>query len=158
MFAAVSMGNLWRMARNDLQGYDVTPALDVIKMQSRSPEYSLPALEILGRMPGKDVQSYLARIVGDPGQDLKTMRLPGVFELNRHLQKFGVLIDKKQVDDLKRATLGAPDGTPFRAQMNVTASMISRASAPRTGDDLRNFRPDPPAPPKEKEEKKDKDN
>lgn len=155
MFAFVSMDALWRMAKGDLQGYDVTPALDVIKLQVRSPEMALPALEILGRMPGKQIQLQLAGLVADPGSDIKAMRMPALIELNRHLQKNGVQLDKVRIDDLKKTAKEVPavdDTRDFRAQLNVTLSMISRTSGTKTGGDLLKFRPDPPpAPPKEKE-------
>ena len=156
LFASTSMDTLWRMARGEIQGYNVMPALDVIKAQARSPEYGLPALEILGRVPGRDIQALLARIVGNPAEDVKTMRTPAVMELNRHMQKYGVQVDKKQVSDLKLAAREAAEGSVFRAQLNVTMSMISRISAPQTGTELFKFRPDAPAPPKEEKKNKDK--
>ncbi len=153
-FAATSMYTLWKMARGELQGYDVTPALDVIKAQVRSPEYGLPALEILGRMPGKAIQLQLAGLVADPNNDLKTLRMPAVLELNRHLQKNGVQLDKGRLDELKMTALETPLGSEFRTQLNVTLSMIARSSGAKTGGDLLKFQPDAaPPPPKEKKDK-----
>jgi hypothetical protein len=86
---------------------------------------------------------------------LKAVRLPAGFELNRHMQKYGVLIDQKQVEDLKSAHRTAAEGSPFRAQLNVTISMTTQPTSPRTGAELIQFQPDVPPPPKE--EKKDKD-
>jgi CheY-like chemotaxis protein len=154
-FSRVSMDTLWRMAHGEIQGYNVLPALDVVKRQLRSPENALQALEILGRLPGKEIQYQLAAIATDPAQDAK-VRLPAAIELNRHMQKNGVQLDKKQLADLKEAHKESAEGTPFRAQLNVTISMIARPTAPRTGADLLRFSPDAPAP--AKEEKKDKDN
>src|ERR1035438_3220853 len=74
-FAKVSMDTLWRMARGEIQGYNVMPALDVIRRQLRSPDNALQALEILGRLPGKEIQYQLAAIATDPAQDAK-VRLP----------------------------------------------------------------------------------
>jgi hypothetical protein len=151
LFATISMDTLWRMARGEIQGYDVRPAFGVIKAQTRSPDYGLSALEILGRLPGREVQSLLARIVGDPQEDLKAMRTPAVMELNRHMQTFGVQIGKKQVEDLKQAAGQAAEGSPFRTQLNVTVSLIARSNSPQTGAELIRFRPDAPPPPKQKE-------
>jgi len=151
LFATISMDALWRMARGEIQGYDVLPALGVIKAQTRSPDYGLSALEILGRLPGREIQSLLARIVGDQQEDLKALRMPAVMELNRHMQTFGVQISKKQVEELKQAAGEAAEGSPFRTQLNITASLISRTNAPQTGAELIRFRPDAPPPPKQKE-------
>ncbi|MBI1829942.1 MAG: hypothetical protein HYR84_00665, partial [Planctomycetes bacterium] len=120
----------------------------------RSPEFSLQAMEILGRFPGRAIQAYLAGIVGDPNEDVKTMRMPAVLELNRHMQRHGVLVDKNQLAALKQAR-DASKGTLFGTELNVTVSMFSRASAPATGRDLLNFQRDvAPPPPPPKEEKK----
>ena len=152
-FAKLSMDTLWKMARGEISGYDVTPALQVIKDQLRSPDNALRALEILGRLPGKEIQYQLAGIVSDTDLDAK-MRVPAVLELNRHMQKNGVQLDKKQVANLQSAATQAAEGTVLRTQLNVTVSMISRTTGAKTGADLFKFRPDAPAPPKE--DKKDK--
>jgi hypothetical protein len=55
---------------------------------------------------------------------------------------------------LQIAKQQAAEGTPFREQLNITVSQMTRPNAVRTGGDLSNFRPDAPPPPKEKEEKK----
>src|ERR1043165_1862430 len=48
-FAKVSMDTLWRMARGEITGYSVMPALDVIMDQLGVPDNDVMALEILGR-------------------------------------------------------------------------------------------------------------
>jgi len=156
-FSKVSMDTLWRMARGDITGYNVMPALDVILDQIRNPDYAVEALEILGRLPGKDVQYRLANIVNNNATDAK-LRIPAAIELNRHIHKNGVLLDKRQQADLKQAFAAAAEGTPLRTQLTITMSTLVRPSAAVTGADLFQFRPDVAAPPKEKEdEKKDKD-
>ena len=147
-FAKASLDTLWRMARGEIKGYDVTPAVDTLFDRLNSKDYAVAAVEILGRLPGKQIQFKLAGIVTDPGRD--QLRLPAAVELNRHIQTNGVLIDEKQVADLKAAQAQAGEGTPLRAQLNVTASLIARTTAAKTGSDLSRFRPDAPAAPKEK--------
>lgn len=151
-FAKVSMDLLWRIGRGEIEGYDVAPALDVILDQLQSPENSLLAMEILGRLPRKEIQYRLAAIAVDPTRG--KLRLPAVFELNRHLQKNGMHLDRKQVAELKIAHKEAVE-PELREYLTVTMSIVSRATPKQTGKDLLNFRPDVPAPPKEKEEKKD---
>jgi hypothetical protein len=152
-FRRLSMDTLWRIGKGEIEGYDINPALDVIVAQLASKEYAVEAMEILGRLPGRDIQSRLAKIVGDPARDLK-LRTAASLELNRHLQQNGVLIDKNQQQELQIAKQQAAEGTPFREQLNITVSQMTRPNAVRTGGDLSNFRPDAPPPPKEKEEKK----
>lgn len=154
LMSTASMFTLWQMARGELPGYDIRPAIDVIKTQVRTPDNTLPALETLGRLPGRTVQGYLAGIVVDLKEDVKTLRMPALLELNRHMQKNGVQIDKNQIDALKQIARDAAEGQPFRVQLNITLSMVSRTSTVRTGSELFKFRPDlPPPPPKEKEAK-----
>ena len=85
------------------------------------------------------------------------MREPAAWELNRHMQKFGVQIDRKQQDNLKAAAKLAPEGTFLQAQLNVSISLITPPTATKTGTDLFNFRPDVPAPPPKKEKEKEKE-
>jgi hypothetical protein len=153
-FSKVSMDTLWRMARGDISGYNVMPALDVIVDQIRNPEYAVEALEILGRLPGKEVQYRLAAIARDSARDVK-LRIPATIELNRHLHKNGVLLDKKLQADLKLAYAAAEEGTPLRTQLTITMSTLVRPSPAATGTDLFLFRPDPPIPAKEKEKEKE---
>jgi tetratricopeptide (TPR) repeat protein len=149
-FSKASMDTLWRMARGEIKGYDITPALDTILDQLNSKDYAVEAVEILGRLPGKQIQYKLAGIVTDPARD--KLRLPASMELNRHMQANGVLLDPKLLGELKLAQQGAAEGTPLRVQLNVTASLIARTTAAKTGGELWRFQPDAPAAPKEKKE------
>jgi hypothetical protein len=153
LFADASMYFLWAMARGEIAGYDVKPALDVVKRQLQSPKNLLAALEIMGRLPGKEIQMQLAGIVSDPEIDLK-MRVPAAIELNRHMQKNGVQIDKLMIGHLQTAAKQAEAGSVLRNELNVTVSMIARPTSTKTGSDLFKFRPD--EPPAKKDEKKDK--
>jgi CheY-like chemotaxis protein len=156
-FSDASMYFLWAMARGEITGYDVKPAVDVVKSQLKSPKNLVPALEFLGRVPGKEIQYQLAGIVSDPDVDEK-MRVPAAMELNRHMQKNGVQLDKKQIANLQAAANQTAEGSVLRTELNVTVSMIARTTGAKTGADLFKFQPDPPAKAKDKgkEEKKDK--
>jgi hypothetical protein len=154
-FAKVSMDYLWRMARNEIPGYDVRPAQRAVMAALRSPETATEALEILSRLPGAEPQSRLAGIVTDAGQD--KLRLPAAMELNRHLQKFGLQLDRQQVAQIKQAYKEAGDAQ-LKAQLAITLGAFG-PSANLTGSRLIEFRPDSPAPqqpmpPEKKEEKK----
>jgi hypothetical protein len=157
-FSVEAIDKLWRMARGELTGYDVTPALDVIKSRATAMEYAPLPIEILGRMPGKAIQLQLAGLVGDAGLDEKRIRIPAAMELNRHMQKNGVLLDKNQLANLKKLANQAAEGSEMRAQLNVTVSLFSRgAAAAKTGADILKFQADPPPMPKEKDKEKEKE-
>jgi hypothetical protein len=148
------------MARGEIQGYNLQPTLDTVIDQLRSKDYAEDAIHILGRLPGKEVQYKLAGIATDPMRD-KKLRIPAAEELNRHMQKNGVQIDKKLIAQLKEAQKDPAIDPNLRTNLTVTVSLIARATPPQTGAQLFRFEPDkaaPPPAPKEKEEKKDKDN
>jgi tetratricopeptide (TPR) repeat protein len=153
-YAKSSLDILWRMARGEIKGYNLSPAVETLIDRLNSKDYAVEAAEILGRLPGKQIQYKLAGIVADPARD--KLRLPACTELNRHIQDNGVLIDPKLIGVLKTAQTQAAEGTPLRAQLNITASLIGRTTAAKTGDDLGRFRPDPPPAPKD--QKKEKEN
>lgn len=156
LFAKTAMDRIYKMSRGEITGYDIAPTLDVVKTKVKTPEFGLQAMEIVGRFPGRAIQAYLAGFVSDPNEDIKTVRMPAVLELNRHMQRNGVLVDKNQLAALKAAR-DAMKGTPLGTELNVTVSMFSRTGAPLTGRDLLNFQRDaaPVPPPMPKEEKKD---
>lgn len=144
-FSRVALDYLWRMARNEIQGYDVRPAMPAVLTALRSPESAPEALEILGRLPGSEPQARLAGVVLDAGQD--KLRIPAAMELNRHVQKFGLMLNNVQVAQLKQAQKEATD-PQLKAQLAITLGVLG-PTARATGGRLIQFRPDapPPAPP-----------
>ena len=135
------------MARGEIKGYDVTPAVDTLFDRLNSKDYAVAAVEILGRLPGKQIQFKLAGIVTDPGRD--QLRLPAAVELNRHIQTNGVLIDEKQVADLKASHASRRgDAAAGPAQRDRQPDRPHHCGKDRQRS--RRFRPDAPAAPKEK--------
>ena len=150
-FAKVGIDWLWRMARNEIQGYDVRPAQNAVIAALRSPETATEALEILSRLPGIEPQARLASVVMDAGQD--KLRIPAAMELNRHLQKYGLMLNRIQVTQLKQTYQGAAD-PQLKAQLAITLGAFG-PSANLTGSRLIQFHADPPAPPPMPPEKKE---
>jgi hypothetical protein len=143
-FSPQSLGLLWRIGRGELPGYDLRAAQDAISDAIRNPDLALLALETLGRVPGQLAQARLAAVVLVGGQG--KLRVPAAIELNRHIQKFGLMLDSVQRNDLKKAYQTAVDDPPLHAQLALVAgSMIPGTRA--TGVSLFEFRADPPAPP-----------
>ncbi|HWY86888.1 MAG TPA: hypothetical protein VNX28_09195, partial [Gemmataceae bacterium] len=149
-FARVALDVLWRMARGEIQGYDLRPAQDAVVETLRRPDMALEALEILGRISGQEPQVRLAAVVLNVG--LGKERLPAAIELNRHIQKYGVMLDKAQVTGLKEAYKNADDDPALRGQLALVIGSL-RLSPQATGVRLFEFRPDVPAAPAEKKDK-----
>jgi hypothetical protein len=149
-FAQAALDIFWRMAKGEIQGYDLRPAQDAVVEAQRNPDMTLEALEILGRLPGQEPQARLAAVVLNLGQGKQ--RVPAAIELNRHIQKYGVMLDKAQTTGLKAAFKNADEEPALRAQLALLIGSM-RPSAQATGVRLFEFRPDAPAPPPEKKEK-----
>jgi hypothetical protein len=154
-FSKAALDALWRMTRGDVKGYDARAAEPAILAALRSPDSALLALEILGRLSGAETQHRLAAITLDPARG--KLRAPAAKELNRHVQTFGLLLDKKIVADLK-ASYQSTDDAALKGELAVAMGLIRTPTPQQTGAQLSQFRPDPPPPPMEKkeEEKKDK--
>jgi hypothetical protein len=150
-FKKSALDALWRMARGETPGYDVRPALDAVVATLDDPELGLGAVEILSRTPGNLPQHRLASLATDPAQG--KMRFPAAIELNRHIQKHGLLLNQAQINAVKQAYQEAKE-----PELKAMLAMVIGAMGPSaqlTGSRLVDFRPDAPAPPPEKEEKKD---
>lgn len=144
---------LWRMARGELTGFDVRPAQEAFWSALRSEDTAVPALEVLGRLPGSDVQQRMAGVVLDPGKG--KLRLPAAIELNRHIQKHGLLLPRRQVEEVKAAYRDADDAN-LKSQLALVLGAL-RPTAQATGAQLYQYRPEPPAAAAEKAEKKEKE-
>jgi CheY-like chemotaxis protein len=144
-FPKVAMDILWRMARGEIAGYDVRPAQDAIFAALRSDDLAVEAIEILGRLPGADIQQRLAGIALDPARG--KLRLTAAHELNRHIQKHGLVLGKVQINDVKIAHKNPAEDAALRAQLAMVVGSM-RPSIQATGQRLLDFRPDPPPAPK----------
>jgi DNA-binding response OmpR family regulator len=151
-FQRAALDALWRMARGEYPGYDVRPVEGAILTALRGPESALLALEILGRLPGTETQHRLAGLVLDPARE--KLRVPAAHELNRHIQKYGVLLGKKYGDDLKTAYQSAEPA--LKGELAVSLGLMRTPSPQQTGTQLFEFRPDLAPPPMEKKEKDEK--
>jgi hypothetical protein len=153
-YTHVALDTLWRMARGEITGYDIRPAEEPVARLVPNEDLGVQALEILGRLPGQMNQKRLAAIVLDPG--LGKIRNTAARELNRHVQKHGLLIDRDQVQEMRQLYASAKEDPDLRGQLALVLSQL-RPSATQTGARLQDFQPDPPAAPPKKEDKKDKE-
>jgi len=151
--AEVSVDVLRQMARNQIRGYDVQPALDNLTLSIGSPDLASAALETLGRLPGTTPQLRLADVVLDPS--LEKLRVPAAKELNRHVQHHGLLLPRAQVEKLKRVMDDRTTPVPLRTEMAYFLGGFQRTPT-RDGRAISIFAPDVPAEapmPMEKKEK-----
>jgi hypothetical protein len=149
-FTKESMDYLWKMARGELAGYDVRPAQEALEKALRSEDLSILALETLAKFPGRESQARLASVVLD--DRYAKLKVPAVMELNRHIQKNGLLLDKNQLLGLRQAHQTAADNPELRAQLALVLGNLG-ISAQQTGTRLFRFTPQPSPPPEKKEEK-----
>ncbi len=158
-FKGVSLDVLWRMARNEIPGYDIRPALPAVDAALRHDDLAVQALEIYGRLPGVDLQQRLAAVVLDPLLRGK-LRVTAAKELNRHLQKYGLLLTRDQIGQIKTAQANAKEDPEVRAQLAVTVGSF-RPSGVLTGSRLLQYEGDQPPEKKgngkEKEKEKGKE-
>jgi hypothetical protein len=132
----VALDILWRMARGEIRGYDVRPAQEAVVQALRSPDLAVQAVEILGRLPRADNQQRLAGIVLDPAR--AKLRLTAAMELNRHIQKHGVLVGAQQLKDLKAAYQNPGENADLRTQLALVIGSL-RPSSTQTGSRLIQF-------------------
>jgi CheY-like chemotaxis protein len=152
-FSRAALDALWRMARGEYTGYDVRPAEEAIWSAVRSPDQATLALETLSRLPGTKLQHGLAGVVLDASRG--KLRIAAAHELGRHMQKYGVLVQKKYVGQLKELFQSADDAN-LKGELAVVVGLMATPTAQQVGAQLSAFRPDVAPPPMEKE-KKEKD-
>ncbi|MFO0863851.1 MAG: hypothetical protein U0744_04195 [Gemmataceae bacterium] len=154
-----SLDLLWRMSRAEIAGYDIRPAQEGITKLLQKQEPPPEALEILSRMPGAQAQIKLADFVLDPSHD--KMRLAAAMELNRHVQKHGLLLPKNQLDQFRTAYKMEKLDPQLKSQVALMFSVL-RPTVVGSGRNLLQFEgvapPEPKEAPKEKEKEKEKDN
>ncbi len=150
-----SLNHLYRMAVGEMPGYDLRPAQDAVQQAIRSEELGLKAVETLGRIAGQDNQQRLALTALDAAHKL---RYPAAVELNRHMQRYGLLLSNQQISAVQTAFRNPQEDAKIKAQLALVLGAL-HPSAAQTGTSIQQFQADPPAPPmppEKKEEKKDK--
>jgi CheY-like chemotaxis protein len=138
---------LSRMARGELAGYDLRPCQQAVARALHIDDLAVQAAEIMSRLPGTEPQEQLAAIVLNPKHG--KVRIAAAVELNRHVQKYGLLLPQlMNPDQLKqlRAIADNPDEDPaLRAQVAILNGRMP-GTARQTGVRLYQFRPDADAP------------
>jgi CheY-like chemotaxis protein len=145
-YSEKAMDLLAKLARGEIRGYSVQPAEGAIVKALRSNELAGPAIEALGRMPGRVPQRELAALVLDPARPGK-LRSAAALELSRHIQKNGLVLNREQIKAVYNLFNTAED-----AQLKSSVAVVVGAMRPdavQTGRRLQEYTPGQTPPPKE---------
>lgn len=157
-YAIVAAEWLARMARGEVSGtYDIRGAQKAILAALRTPELAMFAIAAVGHLPGPDAQRELAAYVLDGTRDAK-LRSAAALELGRHIQQYGLTLDKGQIAGLLALYEQTPGGDEAGLKTHLALVLGTfRPDPTLTGLRLRAYSPSPPAPAKaETPEKKEK--
>jgi CheY-like chemotaxis protein len=140
-FARESLDWFAQMARGELTGYDLKPAQDALLAALTNKDRAAQALYILARFPGSETQQRLAGVLFDA--DKQPLHAIAAKELNRHIQKHGLVLTKDEITrllDMEQRMEVAPE---VRVELAVLVGTL-QATAQQTGARLLGFVPDPP--------------
>jgi hypothetical protein len=147
-FAAEALDGLWRMARGEITGYDLRPALPAVVKALRTEDLAVKAAEILGRLPGVEPQQRLAGLILDPKAE--KVRLTAAVELNRHIQQYGLVLAQtlhpEQVRQLRALADNPAEDAALRTQVALLIGRMG-VTAQQSGVRLYRYTPEPPAAP-----------
>lgn len=147
---------LWlrRMAVGELPGFEIEPARTAILNALRSKELSVLAVEAAGAMSDRDSQRELANLVLS-GTAAPELRSQAAVELNRHIQRNGLLLTKELAKNLESLFESTEDAKLRSNLARVVGSM--RPSAANTSRRLQSYEPPPVGEAAPEAEKKETD-
>jgi CheY-like chemotaxis protein len=146
LHATTAMLWLRRLAVGEVPGYDVRPAEAAILKALQNDMLAALAIETAGRLPGRDAQRELARVVLDDKRPPE-LRAAAANELVRHLQANSLVLPGELVRELENLYRTAEDAKFKGVLARVLGSM--RPDARQTGERLQQYTPAPPPAPKE---------
>jgi hypothetical protein len=135
---------LQRMAQSD-SGYDLRPALPAVAHALLADDTAAPAIELLGRIPGVESQVRLASVLLDPRR--AKLRLPAGVELNRNVQRYGLLLtgNPDQFRQLRALAENPAEDPALRTQAALVLGSVT-ATPRQTGARLNRYTPEGVAP------------
>src|SRR5262249_53760677 len=99
---------LVRLAKGEIKGDNLRPALDTLVEALRNDELAEGARQALARLSGEQAQQRLAEAVLDGKRPAK-LRADAAVVLNQHLQTYGPLLSRDQIKKLQETHAGAED-------------------------------------------------
>jgi CheY-like chemotaxis protein len=136
------------MARGELTGYDLKPAEDAFVQSLNDKDHAAQSLHILARFPGSITQQRLAGVLFDV--DRKALHVEAAKELNRHIQKHGLVLSDDEITRLREMERRADIPPEVRTELAILVGTL-RATAQQSGDRL--LRYERQAAPPSKDEK-----
>jgi len=106
-------------------------------------ELASNALIILGGIPTRSAQADLVKVVTNKTFDTDVKEIAAL-QLAFHIQKFGLLVDSKQVSEIRQAYQAAGDPKLNTALASVIGTLMPDNKL--IGERLQNFRPATAAP------------
>lgn len=94
--------------RNQTHLFDLTPATASLSQAVNVPELAVNCLTALGAVPTREAQDIIVNVVLSRMEDLSN-RVYATRVLTRHMQEYGVLLDDRDIADLKEAWEGETD-------------------------------------------------
>jgi len=123
--------------------YDLTSAEKPLLQLVPDRELASNALIILGGIPTRSAQADLVKVVTNKTFDTDVKEIAAL-QLAFHIQKFGLLVDSKQVSEIRQAYQAAGDPKLNTALASVIGTLMPDNKL--IGERLQNFRPATAAP------------
>jgi CheY-like chemotaxis protein len=132
-FAGDALGWFALMASGELTGYDLKPAQDALLAAVINKERAAQALRVLARFPGSEMQQWLAGVLFDA--EKQPLHAIAAKELNRHIQKHGLVLTKDQVGRLRDMEQRMDIAPEVRVELAILVGTM-RGTAQQTGSRL----------------------
>jgi hypothetical protein len=140
-FASTAALWLRRIAVGELPGYDLAPAESAILHALNRDDLAPLLIEAAGRLPGREPQRALARVVLDDQRPAE-VRAAAADQLVRHVQQYSAVLLPEQARGL--LALYATTDDP-RLKVQLARVLGSLRPSPRvTGERLQQYAPAPP--------------
>jgi CheY-like chemotaxis protein len=140
LFAHQALDWFAQMARGELPGYDLMPAKDALVQALNNEEMAGQALRIIARFNNTETQQRLAGILLDAKKT--TLHVRAAHELNRHIQKNGLVLKADQINQLREMDQRADLPPALRAELAILVGTL-RTTPQATGEGLLRYIPDP---------------
>jgi hypothetical protein len=142
--------DLFRHIALGQSGIDLKPADRTIRQSLKSDELGKVAVDVVGRLSGRDAQIDLASLVLDSNRPLP-LRLAAANNLALHIQRYGAVLPRIAIDALTKLANEAKE-PELRGQVAAVVGVLS-GEGKTTGTRLQGYQPPKPgaAPAKEAE-------
>ena len=121
-------------AGNRANLYDLSAAEPALLASVTDPSVMDDVVSVLAALPSKKAQSAIQSVVVNPNAKPES-RTAAATHLATHIQKFGLLLSTKQVEDVKKLQAATTDAALATALSSVLGSL--KPDAKRVGDSLR---------------------